>query len=163
MRPQFNTAIDERAKTLFDLGRYGEAAPDFVRDIHLTPGDPRPILWLHVDRLRAHTPDADEFAANIKTLNLTGWPAPLFYLFLGKATLDTIEVASAQSPEGDVEGECEVAVFVGEFHLTRGETDDAIQSFKEAASVCDHTQNRYLTAWAELKRLDPTLSAAGPW
>jgi len=163
MRPRFNTAIDERAKTLFNLGRYGEAGPDFVRTIQLTPGDAYPVLWLHIDRLRAHTPDAEEFAANIKTLGLSGWPAPLFSLFLGKAPLGTIEVESAQSPLGDIEGECEVAVFGGEFHLTRGETGDAIQSFKEAVSVCNHIQNQYLTAWAELKRLDPTLSATGPW
>jgi lipoprotein NlpI len=161
--PRFLSAVDERAKTLFDLGRYNEAAKQFVTDIGLAPGDPYPVLWLHIARLRAHTPDAEEFQANIKTLSLSGWPKPIFDMFLGNATPDAVHMTGSNNPENAPEGECQSAAFGGEYQLVKGDTAAATQSFEEAASVCDPHENIFLTAWAELKRLVPAARTHGPW
>jgi tetratricopeptide (TPR) repeat protein len=167
--PLFNDAVDERAKTLFDLGRFDEAAAGFIVTIRLTPRDPYPVLWLHLSRLRSHVSDTDEFQAGMKTLDLTHWPGPIFDLFQGKyphgkdalnAMRATAEHAAA-TPQG---GECEGAVFGGEYLLTTNDTAGATALFQEAASVCDPGENRFLTAWAELKRLAPAARAKGtPW
>jgi tetratricopeptide (TPR) repeat protein len=159
LAPRFNAAMDERAKTLFDLGRYDAAAAQFTTVIGLTPGDPYPVLWRHIARVRGGMPDAEEFQAGIHTLSLDGWPAPLFDLFLGRTTIEAVRIASEAAPEG----ECEAAIFSGEYHLMKGDQAASIQNFEEAASVCDSHENRFLTAWAELKRLVPAMRDRGPW
>jgi tetratricopeptide (TPR) repeat protein len=159
--PLFNMAAWEKALTLFGLGRFGEAADLMSAVIPTTPGDIRPVLWRHIARLRAHQPDADEFAAGIQTLDLTKWPGPLIDLFTGKASIDDIH--RRLGPAEDLEDECEIAVFGGEYHLTRGEAEAAIQSFAEEISACPTGENQYLTAWAEQKRLVPAARTAGPW
>ena len=125
--PRSTTDMDERAMTLFDLGRYDEAAAQFGPVIRLTPGDSFPVLWRHIARLRSHTPDAEEFATGIGTLDLSAWPGPVFDLFLGKTSFNAMRNASDRSPDGPAEGECEVAVFGGEYYLTKGESAAAKQ------------------------------------
>jgi lipoprotein NlpI len=161
--PRFTDAMDERGMTLFDLGRYDDAAQQLATVVRVTPGDPYPVLWLHIARLRAHTPDAQEFQAGIKTLDLTTWPAPLFDLYLGKASIDDVRAASEQHPDGAAEGECETAIFGGEYQLTKGDPAAATSLIAEASRACGPSENRYLTAWAELKRLVPAASKQGPW
>jgi lipoprotein NlpI len=162
--PLFTAAVDERAKTLFDLGRYNEAAAAFATDTQMMPGDPRPVLWLHVARLRAHTPDAEEFQAGMARLDLSGvWPRALFDLFVGKMPINGLSAASMQSPDGFQAGSCESTVFGGEYYLTHADPKDATDQFQLAIHTCDKSENRYLTAWAELKRLVPAMKDMGPW
>ena len=162
LAPRFNTAMDERAKTLFALGRFDEAAAQWVTVIRLTPRDPYPVLWLHIARARAHEPDAAEFQAGIKTLDLSGWPGPIFDLFLGRTSIPAMRQAAGL---GDTrEGGCEGAVFGGEYALTRGDETTARPLFEEAAlAACPAYEYRYLTAWAEYKRLQPYARKWSPW
>lgn len=162
--PFFNAATDERAKTLFNLGRFEEAATGFIVTIRLTPRDPYPVLWLHLSRLRSHVSDTDEFQAGMKTLDLTHWPGPVFDLFQGKSTLDAMRAKAWHDATTPQRGECESAVFGGEYLLTMNDTAGATPLFQEAASVCASSENRFLTAWAELKRLMPSARVKGtPW
>lgn len=159
LAPRFNRAVDERAKTLFNLGRYDEAAEGFEKAIQMTPGDARPVLWLHLSRLRDGKPDAAEFERNMKSLDLAAWPRPVFDLFRGRVSLEVMR--DAGRAEGTRDGFCEGAVFGGEYLLAKGDKRGAHEQFAEAILVCGAEENRYLTAWAELKKLDPTLR--GPW
>ena len=162
LAPRFNIAMDERAKTLFALGRFDEAAAQWVTVIRLTPGDPYPVLWLHIARARAHEPDAAEFQAGIKTLDLNGWPGPIFDLFLGRTSLTAMRQAGYRLDDGR-EGECQGAIFGGEYALTKGDETTARPLFEEAASVCHPYEYQYVTAWAEYKRLVPDARNLSPW
>jgi tetratricopeptide (TPR) repeat protein len=160
LAPSFVIPRDARAKTLFNLGRYDEAAAEFREVIRLTPGDYYPVLWLHIARMRAHEDDAGEYRAGKATLDLTRWPAPIFDLFEGKITAPAMrKAADAQTDEG----ECEGAVFAGQYYLVRDDGQSAMPQMQEAASVCGSSELRRLTSWAELERLDPSARGAGAW
>jgi tetratricopeptide (TPR) repeat protein len=160
LAPQFNVAMDAKAKTLFNLGRYDEAAAEFREVIRLTPGDYYPVLWLHIARMRAHEDDAEEYRAGKASLDMSQWPARIFDLFEGKVSAPAMrKAADAQSDEG----ECEGAVFAGQYYLTKGDVQSAMPMVQEAASVCGSSELRRLTSWAELERLDPSAHDAGDW
>jgi len=121
------------------------------------------VLWLHIARLRAGAPDGPAFAAGMKTLDLSRWPAPIFDLFLGRTSLETMRRAAFESAAGNREGMCQGAVFGDEYALTHGDRVTAAQLLHEATNMCLATENQYLTAWAELKRLEPAMRNAGLW
>jgi tetratricopeptide (TPR) repeat protein len=162
LAPRFNTVVDEKAKTLFDLGRYDEAAALFVEDVRVFPGDAFAVLWRHLARARARTDDSEEFKAGIATLRLSGWPAPLFDLLQGKASVEDVRRRQDQGDEFQEE-ECEIALFAGEDKLAKGDTTAAVPLVEEAASVCREGINEELTGWAEVKRLVPSVRDQGPW
>jgi lipoprotein NlpI len=156
LAPRFNEAMDERANALFELGRFGEAARQLVTVIQLTPGDPYPVLWLHIARLRAGAPDEVEFQRGIRTLDLKGWPGPLFDLFLGKTTLEAMRQRGYEVDDPR-EGECEGAVFGAQYDLAKGDIAAATQLLEEAVSVCYDSENQYLISRADLARLNPAV------
>ena len=129
------------------------------------------MLWLHLARARGRKPDADEFQGGMRRLDLSDWPKPIFDMFLGKLT--PIEVLNAGScyrggaPDPRCDGqerECEHAIFGGEYELTLGDTLAAKPLLEEASSVCDHRENQFFTAWAEVRRLNPSIPPNyGPW
>jgi tetratricopeptide (TPR) repeat protein len=160
LAPSFFSAMDAKAKTLFNLGRYDEAAAEFREVIRLTPGDYYPVLWLHIARMRAHEDDSEEYRAGKASLDMTQWPAPIFDLFEGKITASAMRRAADAQVD---EGECEGAVFAGQYFLVKDDRPSAMPQVQEAASVCPSSELRRLTSWAELERLAPSARDAGAW
>jgi lipoprotein NlpI len=153
--PELNTALDEKAKTLFDLGRYDEAAKLFTQAIPAFPNDPLPLLWLHISRLRAHQPDAEEFAKGVRAREIEGWQKPLFDFFLGKMTLEQVRQAVEEGDDPDYP-RCLAVLFGAEAALAKGETDAAKSLVVEGMNPCASFANAKLTLLAELKRLYPS-------
>ena len=160
--------VDQRARLLFGMGRFHEAAEQFVASSKEFPTNPYPVLWLHLARVRAHEPDDAEFQAGMKRVGLSGWPAPIFDMFLGKTTPDQMREAYSDSPRGPADGNCEAVFFAGEYYLTKNETDRARDLFAEGTGACEYnvTQDRddfrFLDDWAELIRLNPAARGNGP-
>lgn len=158
--PQFNELIDLRAKTLFNLGRYDEAAEAFAQTVKAFPGDEPPVLWLHLARLNAGQPDAAEFAANTATLNLSGWWTSIFDYYHGRG--DYGPALQAGRSSDDANAECLASLFIGEHMLAKKDTLGAA-FLGGATSTCDPrtAQTSLMAAWAQLKRISPDLKGKG--
>ena len=159
--PQFNELVDLRAKTLFNLGRYDEAAQAFVQTVKEFPGDAPPVLWLHLARVRAGHPDAAEFAANTASLDLSGWMRPMFDYYNGRADYGPALQASRAS--GETSAECMASLFIAENMLAKKQTDMAAMFLGGAVSTCDPgvAPTSAMAAWAELKKISPDLKGGG--
>lgn len=166
--PTTGGMVDERARLLFGMGRFREAAEQFVASSRESPTNPFPVIWLHMARVRAHEPDDAEFQQGIKRVGVSGWPAPVFDMFLGKITPDQMRETYSSSPYGPADGNCEAVFFVGEYYLMKNQTDRALDLFREGTGACEYsvTQERvdfrFLDDWAEFIRLYPAARGNGP-
>jgi tetratricopeptide (TPR) repeat protein len=158
--PRFNEVVDLRAKTLFNLGRYDEAAEAFVQTVRMFPGDERAVLWLHLARMRAGQPDAAEFAANTASLRLSDWTKPIFDYYQGRGDFTAAFQVSLSSDDSDVQ--CATTLFIGE-HMLAMKEPLAITYLRTAASDCDSTTapTSRMAAWAEVKKLSPEFRGEG--
>lgn len=168
LAPQPPGFVDDRARLLFGMGRFHEAAEQFVASARLLPTNPYPVLWLHMARARANEPDDAEFREGIKRLNLSGWPAPVFDMFLGRITPEAMREAYSNSPYGPDDGNCAAVFYAGEYGLIRNERDRAQAYFLEGTGACqwsvtqDRDDFRFLVDWAEVNRLNPAARGNGP-
>jgi tetratricopeptide (TPR) repeat protein len=168
LAPQPPGFVDDRARLLFGMGRFHEAAEQFAESARLLPTNPYPVLWLHMARARAHEPDDAEFQQGIKRLDLSGWPGPIFDMFLGKTAPDAMREAYSTSAYGPADGNCAAVFFAGEYELIRNDPDRAKDYFSEGTGACQWqvTQQendfRFLDDWADLIRLNPAARGNGP-
>ncbi|UWU24300.1 rhomboid family intramembrane serine protease (plasmid) [Rhizobium sp. CB3171] len=131
-------------------GQYQRAADDFVARIKLNP-DATP--YYHLWRFLAQTRGNDSQAASdlrmaAGKLDQSKWPYPVYKLFLGEFTPEEV---TAKATNND--SLCEATFYVGEWHLLRGESAEAIPKFNAALLSCPKTFMEYEGAQGELLQL----------
>ena len=150
----------ERGYAAFLAGRFDDAAADFDKSLTLGAAAhasdvlwmPYQAAWLHISRARAGRNDADELAANAAKVNLDQWPGTLIAFFLGKVKAADLGAATSHGAMGRSRT-CNIAFFVGQEALAKGNAAEAERSLREAEGVCNiHTLN-YLVAGFDLKRI----------
>jgi membrane associated rhomboid family serine protease len=132
-------------------GQYQRAADDFGARITLNP-DATP--YYHLWRFLAQTRGNDSQAAsNLRIaagkLDQSKWPYPVYKLFLGELTPEEV---TAKATNND--SLCEAIFYVGEWHLLRGETAEAMPRFNAALFLCPKTFMEYEGAQGELLQLN---------
>jgi tetratricopeptide (TPR) repeat protein len=166
LSPDFQQYVFERGLILVGMGRYHDAAEQFVVSNRAFPTSPRQVLWLHIARMRAHEPDDAEFQAGVKRWSPAEWPAPLTGVFLDKITLDDANAKAMASPDGPYDGACDFNLFMGEYELIEDRPDQARTFFGPGTAVCGSTKYfndlRLLVDWAEYNRLAPSARGTGP-
>jgi len=173
-RPMVAALYSQCALMRWVNGEYAQAARYFETAVGLRPKRlASDILWLELSRLRAGTPDEAQFAQYSKELELDGWPAPIFELYLGKRTPEAVLAAAEnRSRPFSVPGflhfqsesappttqtaslqlqRCESAFFVGEWQLVHQNSTIAKSLLRETETYC----NGWLPAQTELDRLTP--------
>jgi tetratricopeptide (TPR) repeat protein len=143
--------LDSRGQANFSMARYDAAAADFTSVLDFDPGSAATALWLFLSRARAgdQAAAAADLAARAPKLRRPEWPYPAVELFLGRGTPEAALAAATRPDE-----HCEARIFVGEWHLLRGDTAAAIGLLKSMEDDCpkffiDHHE----LAETELKRL----------
>jgi lipoprotein NlpI len=150
----------ERGFAAFLAGRFDAAAADFQQALTLGVANhtsdvlwmPYQVAWLHIARARAGQNDADELAANSAKINLTEWPGTLAAFFLGKLKAEDIGAAASHGSMGRSRA-CNMAFFVGEALLAKGDVPGADRNLRQAQSACNIHAISFLAADIELKRL----------
>ncbi len=132
-------------------GQYQRAADDFEVRVALNP-DAAP--YYHLWRFLAQTRGNDSQAAsNLRIaagkLDQSKWPYPVYQLFLGELTPPEV---TAKATNND--SLCEAIFYVGEWHLLRGQTAEAIPKFNAALFSCPKTFMEYEGAQGELVQLN---------
>ncbi len=125
--------IEARAEANFSMARYAAAAADFSSVLDFDGASAAAALWLYLSRARAG--DAAAAAADLATrapkLRQPEWPFAAVELFLGRATVEATLAAATRPNE-----RCEARIFVGEWHLLRGDAAAATESFKAMDDDC---------------------------
>jgi PQQ-dependent catabolism-associated CXXCW motif protein len=157
LEPQQGNHLANRAYIAFNNGDFNAALFDFVRAGPLT-NDPYVMLFRYIARARTKpggtsalelAADGKMYAANKQKADI--WPIPVFELLTGKrTTAESLLVAAGGPDEG-----CEAHFYIGQWHLIRGERDEAVTALKQAAGACKKTFHEYRAAVADLKRLEP--------
>jgi tetratricopeptide (TPR) repeat protein len=152
LSPRFPPAYNGRAYANFHAGRFDAAANDFGRSLVLAPAQPYPVLWLHLARLRTHRPDAEEFAANVKAIAGTGWPAPIAVYLTHSITSAALLTAAARGDSATRSDRlCDANFFLGEEALAKNQKATARRFFLEGKRRCMNASPSYTGAVAELK------------
>jgi tetratricopeptide (TPR) repeat protein len=132
--------------TLFNQGDFAGAALDLQELVDGT--DAYPILWLYLAGARIGRPDAkSDLERSAAGLNPSQWPYPVIDLFREHRTPEAM-VAAAEKPEK----QCEAQYYLGQWHLVRGASANAMKALRNAVESCPKTFIEYGGAVAELKR-----------
>ena len=169
----------ETAKTLSVLDENKTEKPALMSPDHpFFPDAIYLILWAHVARAQAGQDDAAELAENFEQLRrpiwlalvlskfenvtaeveqktLAPWPAPIFALYLGKATPDSVRALAQSSPDPEARQRriCDADFYLGEYALQKHSDDEARKLLHAAADQCPAAARERAFAAAELKRL----------
>jgi lipoprotein NlpI len=143
--------IEARGQANFSMARYDAAAADFASLLESDAASASAALWLYLARARGGgEPGATaDLAARAAKLRQPEWPFAAVELFLGRTT-EAATLAAATRPEEH----CEARIFVGEWHVLRGDAAAAAALLTSMDEDCpkffidDHE-----LAQAELKRL----------
>jgi lipoprotein NlpI len=147
------------------LGQAKEAAADLEKSAELLIW-PYNVLWLHLARLKAGTPDQgprslqnNAITLEVKrnqdgTTGLTRWPGALVKFMQGTGTRESVAAAAQEGdPARLAERVCDVDFYLAELDLARNDVAAAKPQFERAAEKCPFASFERMGATAELMRL----------
>jgi tetratricopeptide (TPR) repeat protein len=163
------------------LEQSGQTPPDrdlMSSDHPFMPDGIYTLIWLHIARVRAGQDDSQELAGNLEELgkpiwkdltfrkfenitnevidkSLAPWPAPIFGLFAGKITPESLRLSAESSPDPDVRKRriCDVDFYLAEISLAKNEPAQGRQLLSAAGQGCPPAAREAGFARQELKRL----------
>jgi tetratricopeptide (TPR) repeat protein len=159
MRPNIAALQEACGIVGWENGDFPTAVAHFETAIGLGAKPPVfAVLWLEIARLRAGKPNEAEFVNLTRKLDLDGWPAPIFDLYMGKASPDAVVAAAEKierhttipaflhlqdsaplSPSESASLQlrrCQAAFFVGEWQLLGRNTAKAQILLRDADADC---------------------------
>jgi lipoprotein NlpI len=152
-------------QVLWQEGNYSGAADDLAKSLALHPAEahaPYVVLWLAIARLRGGAFDAEAMARDISSVDVDGWPAPIFDLYLGKTQPEDVRHAAETGDVSAVNGRrCQTNFYTAEWWLARHNSDAAKPLLVDARANCPHEFMEYFAASAELMRLEAPFKGAG--
>lgn len=128
----------EHGMAEFALGKYPDAANDFIAALAENPADAYSTIWLHLTRVRTHTDDKDELAKYAAALSPNAWPEPVIEYMQGKQD-DTALTAAANNgstPAVLRDQNCEADYYAGILALDRDDKAKGLDDLRSAARSC---------------------------
>jgi lipoprotein NlpI len=143
-----------RAVTLFELGRFVEAADAAEKVADADPTDAYHLLWLEYTRQRASHSDAADFARRAQSIDKTKWPAAIIDYRLGTMSENDV-FADAEKATGDekIGHVCEATFHIGLFKALGGDVALARPMIKRALEICPPGFTEYTAAFAVLQQM----------
>jgi tetratricopeptide (TPR) repeat protein len=153
MRPGTPTVWNARAWTSFYRGRFPESARDFARAQEIEPSLWK-ALWIYVASARAGDDRKHELRARSRAHRQEAGPLQVVALFLDETTPDAVlRAARRADPTDRTRMICDAHFYIGQYHLIRGQREQAVPQLREARSRCPAASNERIAAAAELRRL----------
>jgi len=142
-----------RGLSLFDLGRYAEAAEDLAVLAELRPDWPYGQLWLYIARARSGQDGATELRRWLSSQDAGQWPLPVARMFLGALSpARLLRAARDDDARKQLEQECEAYYYLSQREQIAGRRAQARRWLDKtiATGVTDFIE--YASAKAELSR-----------
>jgi lipoprotein NlpI len=143
----------------FMLGRYADAAADLERSLDRDGSDHYGVLWLYLAELRAKGDAAAVLQRRAAALDQKVWPWPIVKALMDgrdEVPVDPVPTIPPHWSEAArrAGAQCEVAFYMGEAHLARGDAATARRLF--TASRAENIQEyiEYRAAGVELARME---------
>ena len=148
-------AFRNRGLARFFQGRFGLAGRDFIQTLQLKrERDGYDVIWQYLAQARNREIARSELAEDARVLANDAWPAPVISLYLEQIGPEALSAAAANSDAKlEAAQRCEADYYLGQWHLLRGERDQAAARFHAAERSCPKSFLEYTGAAAELKRL----------
>ncbi len=131
----------------FTVGDFVSAIPDLREALRRTTASDA-MIYLYLAQKRLGREADAELEAHVSSLNGRDWPYPVYELFVGRRSASSL-LGLAQNPEE----QCEARLFVGEWHLLKGDVTNAGEHFRTAIEVCRSEAALLALARTELRRL----------
>ena len=131
-------ALRYRGNANFFLGRYDEAAGDYISSINRKPANLYSALWLYMTREFTGQDGRPELIRATTRQDLFYWPGPVASLFLGQInTQETLEAAKDPFLDAESQNEqaCEAYFYAGQYALLNGDKSAAIRLFRAAVDT----------------------------
>jgi tetratricopeptide (TPR) repeat protein len=146
--PNSNNDVRERGFLYFSAGNFAAAAADFQRAIALKD-DLYPALFRYLALSRGGQSASAALEADVSRLKSKDWPYAVAELYLGRSTPEALHAAASNADE-----KCEAEFYVGQWHLVRGEREQARPLLQGVVDRCSKELIEHAAAAAELRRWD---------
>jgi tetratricopeptide (TPR) repeat protein len=147
LAPKIGVIHRNRGRVYFHRGDFTAAAANFLNANDLEDNAYAMILRF-IARGRMGQDGTSELSANAARLKTKDWPYPVIDFYLGRRSLDELRAAASKPEE-----KCEVAFYVGEWQLLRGNHADAKTELLDAAKTCPSREDERIDAIVELGKL----------
>ena len=148
--PKTPRALLDRGIANLYAGHSSKAQQDLSQNLRLDPTDSCAVIWLYLSRAKGGADGRDELKTNAAVLDLSKWPGPVIYLYLGQnKPEDTLHAAGSDSDQN-----CKYSFYVGEYRDLRGERPEALALFRSARDGCPKDFVEYVPALIELNNLE---------
>jgi lipoprotein NlpI len=142
---------DIRAFQYWKAENYAAAAADHLAGEKLHKGSATRLLWYAIAAKHAGSFDPAVFVGEASKLD-SDWIYLAVKLFLGKTSPEEVLAAAAKEKDNKP-NLCKAGFFIAEWHLGRGEMDQAEKGFRDTLSACPVSRVEYMAANIELKHL----------
>jgi lipoprotein NlpI len=154
--PRLAPAYKSRGALSYARGQFEAAQADLSQANRLLPSNPYVAIWLYLAQARAGHPQeaVQDLAQNAPDASDSAWPEPVIGLYLGHGDPGSVYKAAQQGDARTQGGrQCEVAFYVGEWHLLHGDRAHAVRLFEDAGRNCPTSFSESGAARGELERI----------
>lgn len=147
-------SAEARGRIQFMSGRFDEALTELLKAQDLSSEeDQYYLLWLFLVELRKGQDAAANLRDRLSFVDTAAWPGPILQYLAGDRPLSEVKASEEASDWKQRGNHCELAFFMGEVALAKGDRAAAIQHFREAVATGTTNYIEYTSAQAELQRL----------
>jgi lipoprotein NlpI len=149
--------------SLFELGRFSEAALDLDKLATLVPEDLDYQLWLFAARERSGSDGKRALASASGRIELDHWPGAVVSFLLGKSKeADLLREAKDVDRQKELEQLCGAYFYAGQMQMIRGKTKEAAALFQKSVDTNVTTLVEFSAARAELTRMGTAQASSQP-
>jgi len=145
--PKNTNRVRSRGYAYFAQGDFTSAAADMLRAVEARD-EIYPMLFRYLARARGGQNATAELEANATRLRSKAWPYATIELYVGRRSPEATVDAAV-----NVEERCEAEFYIGQWHLVRGEREQARPRLQKAIDSCPKSYIEHIAGVAELKRL----------
>jgi tetratricopeptide (TPR) repeat protein len=146
--PNSSNDVRDRGFLYFAVGNFAAAEADLQRAIALKD-DLYPALFRYLALARSGQNASAALEAAVSRLKSKDWPYAVAEFYLGRRTPEALHSAASNEDE-----KCEAEFYVGEWHLSRGEREQARPLLQGVVDRCSKELIEHAAAAAELRRFD---------
>lgn len=145
-----------RGRLNYYSGRFADAQADFRNAVGAADADGRSyaLIWLYLATAQVGLNPSKELEPYVEAQS-TQWPRPAIDLLMGKLTLDAFYDAARDRDEDlALLQSCEAHFFAGQYHLLRGDKNEAKTAFEQSVATDVRAFIEYVASQWELERLN---------
>jgi lipoprotein NlpI len=136
--PDSKELLYGRGRLYYYWGKYAEAEQDLRRALGVAGSHEYSyyLAWLYMASVRAGKEGSREIEPFLSDGSRSEWPGPVVDMFLGSlAPEELLAIAQRTDERTAVLQQCEAQFFIGQYHLLKGQNDQAELAFRKSRAT----------------------------